>query len=62
MGTHSWWHYTVVHLEDQTIGTMSQYPTQSHYPDTELTSPYHILLLLSATLGSVMYQFDKSLV
>ena len=34
-----------------------QYPTQSHYPDTELASPCPILLMLSARLGSDKYQF-----
>ena len=36
---------------------MTCYPTQSHYPDTEPTSPRPILIMLSARLGS-----DKSLV
>ena len=32
-------------LENQAIGTMNQYPTQSHYPATELTSPCPLLLV-----------------
>ena len=35
--------------------------TQSHYPDTKLTSPHSILLMPSARLGSDKYQFCKSL-
>ena len=32
----------------------------SHYPDAELTSPSHSLLIPSIRLGSDKYQFDKS--
>ena len=51
--------------EDQAYKThhdLMTYPTESHYHDTELTSPGHILLMLSARLGSDKYQFCKSLV
>ena len=41
------------------IHVLCQYPTQSHYHDTELTSPYSIYLMLSENLGSEKYQFDK---
>ena len=37
--------------------TMPRYPTQSHYPDTELTSRCPILIMVSAWLGSGKYQF-----
>ena len=37
------------------------YPTHSHYPDTELTSPSLVLVMLGAKLGSDNYQFCKSL-
>ena len=37
------------------------YPTQSHYPDTLLTSPCPILLLSSARLDSDKYNFYKLL-
>ena len=40
---------------------MTRYPTQSHYPDNELTSPCPILEMLSARLDSDRYQFLKSL-
>ena len=33
------------------VASMTQYPTQWHYPDTELTSPCPILLLPSTRLG-----------
>ena len=59
---HSWWLYSAAPLENQATRTMTQYPTQSHYPDTEPTSPCPILLMPSARLGSDTYQFDKSLV
>ena len=49
-------------LWNQTFCTMTQYPTQSHYPDIELTSPCPILLMSSARLGSNKYKFDKSLI
>ena len=49
-------------LGDQAVGAMAQYPTQSHYPDTELTSPCPILLMMCARLGSGKSQFVKSLV
>ena len=39
---------------------MNRYPTQSHYPDTELVQ-CHILLMSSARLGSDNYQFWMSL-
>ena len=59
---HSWWLYSAVKLGNQTASTMTWYPTQSHYLDTELTSPCHILLVLSTRLESDKYQFNKSLV
>ena len=34
--------------------------TQSHYVETELTSPCPILLMLSSRLGSDKDQFDKA--
>ena len=42
-------------LANKVASTMTWYPTQSHYPDTELTSPYHISLILvmpSTRLGT----------
>ena len=59
---HSWWLYSAAPMGNQTTGTMIQYPTQLHYPDTELTSPCLILLIPTAILGSDKYKFDKSLV
>ena len=40
---------------------MTRYPTQSHYPDSELISPRPILLMLRTRLGRDNYQFCKSL-
>ena len=59
---HSWWLYTAAPLGNQAISTISWYPTPSHYPNTEPTSPCHILIMPSSWLGSDKYQFDKSLV
>ena len=62
----SWWlyNYSATNLGNQaaTASTMTQYPTQSHYPDIELTSLCPILLMLSIKLGSDRYQLCKSLV
>ena len=38
-------------MSHREIITNTIYPTQSHYPDTALTSPFPILLMLSAQLG-----------
>ena len=50
------------HWENQAISTITWYPTQPHYPDTELTSPCPILIIPGTWLGSNKYQFYKSLV
>ena len=52
---HSWWLYSAGSREHQATSTMTWYPTQSPYPDIELTSP-------CARLGRDKYQFFKSLV
>ena len=57
---HSWSLYGAVLLGDQAIDSMTQYPTQSDYPDTELTSYYPIVAMPSARLGSVKYQLYTS--
>ena len=49
-------------LGDQTIDNMTQFPTQLHYPDSELMIPFPILAMLSARLGNDKYKFGKSLV
>ena len=49
---HSWWLYSAAILGNQAAGTMTWYPTQSHYPDTELTSVTSTILLIpGARLG-----------
>ena len=52
---HSWWLYSSASLEHQATSTMTCYPTELHYPDTELTSPFPILIMPSARLGSNKY-------
>ena len=42
---------------DQAARTMTWYPTQSHYPHSKLTNACFILLIQSAWLGSIKYQF-----
>ena len=56
------WLYNATPLGDQVAHTVTWYPTQSHYPDTQLTSPYPILIMLSTRLGSDKYPFWKSLI
>ena len=58
---HSWWLYSDAPLGNQGSGIMSQYITQSHYLNTEISSPCPILLMLSTRLGSKKDQFYKSL-
>ena len=41
---------------------MTWYPTKSRYPDTEQTSDWRILLMLSAGVGSYKYKLCKSFV
>ena len=53
---HSWRLYSAVSLGHQTAGTMACYPIQSHYPDTDPTSPCPILIISSAWLGNNKYQ------
>ena len=57
---HSWELYSAASLEHQAAGTMTCYPIESHYPDTELTSPCPILIMPSARLGSDKYQFGST--
>ena len=57
---HLWRLYSAALLEHQATSTMTCYLTQSHYPDTELTSPCPILIIQSIRLGSDKYQFLKS--
>ena len=53
---HSWQLYSAVPLGNQVAVSMVQYPIQSHYPDTERTSPCPILLMPSHRLGSDKYK------
>ena len=53
--------YSATSLGDQTTSTMTQHPRHWHYPNTVLTTPCPILLMLSSRLGCSKYQFCKSL-
>ena len=59
---HTWQHYNAAPLENQSAITMIQYPTQSDYPETDLTSSYPILLMLNTRLGNDKDEFDMSMV
>ena len=48
--------------KNQATSIMTLYPTQSHYPDPDHTSPSHILLIPNTWLGSNKYKFCKSLI
>ena len=52
-------YYSATPLGNQPVRTLTQYPTQSYYPDTDLTSPCPILLVLNARLGSKEYDIKK---
>ena len=52
--TYSWWL--------QAASIMTRYPTQSHYPDTELINPCPISIMPSAKLGIDKYKFGKLLI
>ena len=41
---HSWQLYSAAILGDQVTRSMTSYPIQSHYSDTDLTSPHRILI------------------
>ena len=49
--------YSAALLGDQAASTRTWYPTQPHYPDTEPTNPFLILIMPSVRLGSNEYQF-----
>ena len=48
-------------LGPQATSIITWYPTQSHYPNTVLTSPCPMLSMPSTSLGGDKYQFYKSL-
>ena len=47
--------YSAAPLGDQVTSTMTWYPTQSHYPDTDLTSLCPNLIMPNAWLGNDGY-------
>ena len=56
----SWWPYSAVLLWDHTAGTMTPFLILSDYPDTDLTSSCHILVMPSTRRDSDKYKFGKS--
>ena len=59
-GVQLWQLYHADPLGYQVADTVSQFPTQSHYPDTELASPCPIIIMPSTRLSSDKSQFCKS--
>ena len=55
---HSWWLNNAAPLGDEVVSTMIWYPTQTHSPDTKLTSPSCNLIMLSAWLGGDKYKLS----
>ena len=60
--THPWQLYSAAPLGNQATSTMTQYPTQSHFPDTKLTTLRPMLIIPNICLENDKYQLYKSLV
>ena len=58
-GTQSWQRYSPAPLGNQATSTMTWYPTQWHWTDTEPTSHFPILIMPSNRLESDEYQFQS---
>ena len=58
---HSWLPYSATILGDQATGTMTRYLSRSHYPNTELTISFPILVMPSVWLGSDNYRYESGL-
>ena len=56
---HSWWLYSAVPLRTQAVSTMIWYPIESHYFDTEPTSPCPILITPSTWLRNNKHKCYK---
>ena len=56
---HSWQIYHSASLGNQATSTMIWYSHLSHYPDTEPTNPFLIVIILSAKLWSSKYQLSS---
>ena len=54
---HSWQLYSAASLGKQTTSSITWYPTQSHYPDTQPDSPCPTLIMPSTRLGTDKDQF-----
>ena len=59
VNTHLWGLYSAVPLGDQATCIMAWYPTQSHYLDTEPTSPCHILARKQRLLHKSLVWLDR---
>ena len=59
--SHWWWLHSTEPLGNQVSGIITQYHTQLHYPDTDLTSPCPILQMPSARLRRDEYPFKKTI-
>ena len=59
VSAHPWWLYSVASLGEQATSTMTSCPTQSHYSDTESTSPFPILMTPNSNKHqSISHCFD----
>ena len=58
---HTWWLDKAAPVRDQAADTMTQFPSQTYYPDTEEPNPCPMLVMLTIKQGGVKYQFYKSL-
>ena len=58
----SWQLYNAAPLGNQPAGIITQYPTQSHYLDTELTNSFPILLIpnTSDSIDFISQRFDST--
>ena len=54
---HSWGLNSAASQEHQIPSTMTCYPPQSHYPETDPISPCPTLIMSSSRLGNNKYQF-----
>ena len=58
---HLWWHYRVAPLTDQTASTMTWYRTQSHYPNSNLTGLWPIIIMPITWIRSDTFLFLSNL-
>ena len=56
---HSWYFYSAAQPGEHATSNMIWYATQPHFPNTDPTSPCHIVIMPYASLGSDKYIFVK---